>query len=180
MASGKDDTSDLNAIFEQAKHGSREAFGRLYDLLVDEIYRFIYFKVYDEAVAQDITAEAFRRVLSHMQSIRSDNIRAYMYTVARNVFIDLKRKDKRLLKSQERVSYIADTDRNVDDAVFEHTQIKQCIQDLPDHYAEVVTLRFIEDHSIKRTAAIMNKSEGSIRVLQHRAIEKLKDLLDHE
>ncbi len=69
----------------QVRAGSMGVYGKLYDKYLDELYRYVFFKVSDESVAEDITSETFIKVLDYIvsSSVRIKNVRALFYRVAR-------------------------------------------------------------------------------------------------
>ena len=162
-----------------------EAFAKIYDLYIDKIYRFIYFKVKSSDDAQDITSDVFlkawRYIIQNENEVRSIN--SFLYTLAKNTVTDFYRK-----KRQQEVP-LEDSDNLVDESktVLEELNIssdmesvKESLIKLKDEYREVIILKYIDELSIKEISKIINKKAGATRVLIHRALQTLKGLVQKE
>ncbi len=167
-------------ILTKIKAGDQNAFAELYDFYVDKIYRFIYFKVPTTNDAEDLTSEVFLRVWQYIRdNIEIDNLKAFLYRVSRNAVIDFYRKNnKKETMSLDSVEVI-DTMRTenliekIDNSI-KIEKIYQKLDKLKEEYREVILFRFVDEYSIKEIAEIMGKSKGAIRVLLHRALEKIR------
>lgn len=174
---GEEKKNILNAI-----NGEASAFGFLYNKYQPKIYRFIYFKVGHREEAEDLCHQVF---LSAWQNItnykhRGFSFSAWIYSIARNKIIDYYRLKKNFSDIEiEEVEAISGENpgRNFDSLV-EKENLKKAIRRLLPDEQDIIILRFIEDTNLKETAKILNKSEISIRVKQHRAIKKLRKILD--
>lgn len=166
-----------------AQDGDGEAFGQLYDRYVDMVYRFVYFRVNDRALAEDFTSETFLRALRRIGTIsyQGRDIGAWFVTIARNIVLDhLKSARHRLelttadtLESKE---HVGSTEQAVLD-VLQSERLMQAVRQLGDEQRECVMLRFIHGLSVSETAQVMAKNDGAIKALQHRAVRKLADLI---
>jgi RNA polymerase sigma-70 factor (ECF subfamily) len=159
--------------------GKVEAFSTLYDLYVENIYRFIYFKV-NSAEAEDLTEIVFIKVWENRAKFdpSKSSISSWIYTIARNTVID----HYRVLKHTEELSdNFIDSESNNPQRLVEEKivslKVRSAINKLPENYRDILLLRFIEDFSYSEIAKILGKSEGSIRILQFRAIKELKKVL---
>jgi RNA polymerase sigma-70 factor (ECF subfamily) len=169
-------------IFKVRQSKDPEAYGKLYDLYVDRIFRFIFFKVSSVEEAEDLTADVFLKTWEFVNSA-GDNIKnfnALIYRVARNRVIDYYRsKTHESFKTdEEQMMEIADKRSLADEmsAKFEIKSVETYLRKMKDAYREVLILRHIEEYSISEIAKILDKSKGNVRVLLHRATETLKDL----
>lgn len=169
-------------LYKVRANKDAESYGKLYDLYVEKIYRFILFKVSSVEIAEDLTSEVFLKTWEYINKTdkRVANLNALFYRVARNVVIDHYR-------AKKNESYDADDQllENIMDKrnFVEELEIKMSIENLQqdlrklkDGYREVLLLRFVEEYSIKEIAEILDKSTGNVRVLLHRAIEALKEI----
>lgn len=174
-----DNLRQIEELIGRAQKGEVEAFGKVYDLLVDRIYRFVLFKTGDVMVAQDITSETFMRGWRHLNKVEHRNFRAYLFKIARNLVVDHYQQRKRTVRLPEG-DWLADPKVNVERGFIKKQAIEElykALSKLPKNYLEVVSLRFLEGLSVKETAAIIGKSSSAVRVIQHRAIKKLKGYL---
>jgi RNA polymerase sigma-70 factor, ECF subfamily len=172
---------DIQSLIELSKKGDKQAFGKIYLHFADDIYRYALFKVSDQNDAKDITSETFKKVWSYIDRYKQQNFKAFLYTVAKNLIIDhyksvAKNKTIRL----EKIEWIKDSNINLEKDLKdqeETTKILKKLRKLKASYREVLILRLVQELSIKETASIMKKSSGAVRVLQHRALIKLKKLV---
>jgi len=184
----------MNTYFGQqftlwkAKNKDPESFAQVYDLYVDKIYRFIYFKVSQPELAQDLTAETFLKGWEYLVSgNKVDNLSALLYRIARNLVIDHYRKkhtqeviiDEELLEHES--SLVATQLPKLQDVVGAKLELEQLIvlmQELKEEYREVLILKHIEEFSIGEIAQVTQKNAGAVRVTLHRAQKALQVLLD--
>lgn len=167
----------IEDYIQSAKNGKTDDFGKVYDLLIDHIYQFIYWKVRRVEEAEDLTEDVFKKAWLGLSSYKAKNFCGYMFTIARNSVIDHYRKHKETT-SIEKATIIDETDGPFDRYIKRESgrEIIDKLKRLPEFYREVIVLRFIQDLSIEETAAALKKSKISIRVAQFRALKKLKNL----
>lgn len=167
--------------------GDAQAYGVLYDRYQSKIYRFILLKVGVVAEAQDLTHQVFLHALTHIGSYQDIGhpFGSWLYKIARNQIIDhyRTRKDQPSLDEdggEERFSAFLQSDDLAQETQtrMEMERVAQAIQQLKPEYQDIVIMRFIEDLSIKEIAQIVEKSEGAIKLLQHRAVAALKKILN--
>ncbi|MBN2198160.1 sigma-70 family RNA polymerase sigma factor [Candidatus Wolfebacteria bacterium] len=168
-------------LIHRAIRGEAEAFGLLYDRYQPQIYRFILIKVGHREEAEDLTHQVFLKSWQNISSYKFQGFpfSSWLYSVARNQVVDYYRTKKKTLVIEEITelkiedSYLKDIDKE-----FDIERIKKAIFQLKDEYQDIIILRFIEDLSPKEIALIINKSEGAVKLLQHRAIKNLKKILN--
>ena len=105
-----------------------------------------------------------------------------MYTIARNKVIDYYRSKKALVPIEE-VENTLEYETNIIDIVnldFQHKAIIKSLKELPSDQQLVIKLKFFEDLTNSEIAALLGKEEGAIRVIQHRAITKLKSIINSQ
>ncbi|MFB6181784.1 MAG: RNA polymerase sigma factor [Candidatus Magasanikbacteria bacterium] len=164
-----------------------EAFGKLYDHYIDDIYRFIYYKVGNEQDAQDLTNEVFLKTWKYVtdpDKKEVNNFRALIYKTARTKVIDFYRSNV----DQEQhpiddILSVKPSDEDVEQETkqkIEHEELLKTLKKLKDNYQEVIVLRYLQELSTKETAEVMDKSRSSVRVTLHRAVKKIRELLDEQ
>jgi len=169
-------------IQDAVKEGDSSAFGKLYDHYQPMIYRFVLVKVGRREEAEDITHQVF---LQAWQNIRTYRHRGYpfgswLYRIARNQVIDhyRSRKDDVSLEAAD----LEDVSRQVSQPDvslrMDMERVMAAIYYLKPEYQDAIIFRFIEDLSIRETADAMHKTEGAVKLIQHRAIEELKKKID--
>ncbi len=167
----------------------KAAFGRLYDLYVKPIYRFVYLKVNSREEAEDLTSETFLKAWDYIskpensQKIR--NARAFFYQVASNLVIDFYRKKALIPLSLDAISENSDikdekeligSDKMIKEA--EMGELKRAFRNIPHNYSDTIIWYYLEDLKISEIAEVLKKSEGTVRVLIHRALKALKKELE--
>src|SRR5579872_5748020 len=98
-----DENSDFLAeLVGKAKLGQEEAFGSIYNLYFEKIYRFIYYRVSHKEVAEDLAEDVFLKAFSKISSIKNDDsFEGWLYQIARNKVIDYYRDKKQLVDLSE-------------------------------------------------------------------------------
>ena len=171
-------------IIKRAIKGEAEAFGLLYDRYQPQIYRFIYLKVSHREEAEDLTHQAFLKSWEKITEYEFQGFpfSAWLYRIARNLIIDHYRLKKNNLSLDE-IDEIVElkTENNpivsATEKKLEMERVKKAINQLNSDQQDVIILRFIEEFSIQETASILNKTEGAIKLIQHRAIKNLKEIM---
>jgi len=169
-----------------AQQGDGDAFGQLYDRYADTVYRFVYFRVNDRALAEDFTSETFLRALRRIGTIsyQGRDIGAWFITIARNIVLDhLKSARHRLETTTADTIEGREQAQSTEAAVLDTLQserLMEAVRQLGDEQRECVMLRFVQGMSVSETAQIMGKNDGAIKALQHRAVRKLADLVGSE
>ena len=168
-------------LIARAQGGEVEAFGELYQRYLDLIYRYIRVRVAEDRIAEDLTEVVFLRsfeVLGRYKE-RGRPFSAFLYQVARNLLVDHYRQRKEEV-SIEDANQMAASAPAVDEQVIQSERIREighALTSLPPDYQEVIRLRVILALSTADVAAWMNRSEGAIRVLLHRALTTLRNQL---
>jgi RNA polymerase sigma-70 factor (ECF subfamily) len=166
-------------LIAQAIAGNREAFGDLYERHLAAIYRYVFYRVGDRRDAEDLTETVFVKAWEALDRYRPTEapFTAWLYRIAHNLLIDAHR---------TRRPMDALTDHYPDSAYGpEHTvaareqaaTVTQALAQLEPVHQQVLSLRFLGDLSHAETAQIVGKTEGAIRVIQHRALQVLRQLL---
>jgi RNA polymerase sigma-70 factor (ECF subfamily) len=171
------------ALIKAVQNGNPEAFGELYNANVDRVYRYIYARVASTEVAQDLTADVFLKVLETLPTyqVREIPLLGWMYHVAHSRVIDYYRRGRQKFPHYDIDNVAASTEGNVDDALLfeqEAKRIGRALLQLSPDQQQVIILRFVEGHNLETTALLLNKTVGSVKVIQYRATQRLAQLLD--
>lgn len=148
----------------------------LYDRFAPELYRYIYHRLGAKTFAEDLTAEVFVRVLNMPRA--PNDWRAYLYRIAHNLVIDSLRKNPQVLERADEF-LIDEKNDPVERAELaeEKRRLRKAIARLTPEQQQVVVLKFIEEMSNAEVARILNKPEGAVKALQHRALTNLREWL---
>jgi RNA polymerase sigma-70 factor (ECF subfamily) len=172
---------ELKQFLQKAQKGDTEAFARIYDEFTEKLYRFIYFRVGQKEVAEDILSDTFVKAWQKIAQAKEHlALAGWLYQIARNNIIDYYRIKKDFIPLEEVEHFLEDAVNPVDAANLSLEQAKtlEVMKELPLEQRKVLQYKFFEDLSNEEIALVMNKTEGAVRVIQHRAILKLKDLMN--
>lgn len=149
----------------------------------ESIFRYVYFKVSEHDLAQDIAEDTFVRYWKILiKGEKVNNHRALLYFIAKGIIIDFYRKKKNskkvsLERIDERLLGVFDRAEDNISKKQELEQIYATVKKLKKDYQDVLFLHYVEDLSVKEIAFIQKKKENAIRVLLHRALKELKKKL---
>jgi len=162
-----------------------DSFAQIYDVYVEKMYRFVYFKIGNKQESEDITSELFLKLWKYLTDRdgknKIDSLNGLIYQMARNLVIDHYRtKAKKQECSIEQINHIPD-ERDLEDAThvaIESERLLKHIRKLKQEYQEVVLLKYIEGLSTKEISLATGKKKTAIRVTIHRAMKVLQKMLD--
>lgn len=182
-----DPASEVWALIERAQAGDGAAFGLLYDRYFDTVFRFVYFRVGNRQLAEDLTADTFLRALKRIGSFtwQGRDLGAWLVTIARNLVADHFKSGRYRLEVT--TGDVLDADRpdrgpegSPEAAVIDHitnVDLLKAVKQLNPEQQECIVLRFLHGFSVAETAQAMSKNEGAIKALQYRAVRALARLL---
>lgn len=158
----------------------RKEFSSIYDQYIDKIYRFIFVKVNSQEIAEDLCSEAFLRCWQAFKDNHNEikNLNAFLYQIARNLVIDHYREKGRTQIVPADCVPIIDPRTDLEEEVLSRSDldtIKLSLANLKENYQEIIIWHYIEDLSISEIARMLNKSEGAVRVVVHRALKALRN-----
>ena len=175
--------ADESELLEAACNGDAHAFGQLYEGHIDRIFRYLYGRLYNHQDAEDLAEETFLRVWRTLPRYKDRGLpfTAYLYRVAHNTLVDHFRRSngKEALPLHEHlVSDPAETPSQAVAANVQREEIRELLTQLREDYQTVLMLRFLSELSPDEVAQVMGRSSGAVRVLQHRALTALRELMD--
>ena len=174
-------SNDDVQIINKVKNGDAEAFGMLYEQYAEMIFRYIYSHLENRLDAEDLTEDIFIRAWRSLPQYdeRGLPFSAFLFRIARNSLIDFYRQ-KKPLQSLDEIEIQSNQvgPEEVVELTFENLDLRDTIAQLREDYRNVVIFRFLSGLSPEETAQVMQRSVGAVRVLQHRALSMLKDLLE--
>jgi len=177
-------TSDEAELVQRAVDHDPEAFGRLYDIHVDRVYRHIYYRVGNEQDAEDLTQQVFLKAwqaIARYKRMASPFI-AWLMTISHNLVVDFyrTRKDKAYLEAEILADGPASNPEQAAERSLEQQRLRRAILKLGSDEQQVVILRFMEGFQFSEIASVLNKKEGNVRVILHRALVKLRSILEKD
>ncbi len=180
--SPKVDAHDERAIVDAARAGDEAALAELYNLYFPRVYRYILARMGNPYDAEDLTEEVFLRVLDAIERFewRAAPFSAWLFRIAHNAVISHRRK----LGARGRSSPLSDAlpvdSQGPEEMVANRlalNEIMKAAETLPDAQRRVISLRFAAGLTVAETARAMDKGEGNVKVIQHKAIAKLREML---
>jgi RNA polymerase sigma-70 factor (ECF subfamily) len=171
---------DDSALLQVAKKLDRDGLTAIFDTYAPAIYRYALHLCNDPIDSDNIVGDVFSLLLEQIASGKgpATNLRSYLYQIAYHLIVDRARHNHRMIDLEvvsERSMQVSPSpqmqveEHNLMDAV-----ILALNSDLTDDQRHVIVLRFLEGFSLKETAAILEKRLGSVKVIQNRAMARLK------
>ncbi|MCB9791000.1 RNA polymerase sigma factor [Candidatus Nomurabacteria bacterium] len=164
-------------LFEHAYFGNQR-----------RIYWYIFKKVNNRELAEDLTAEVFIKLTKNheiLQERDENGVRAWLYTVSRNLVIDYLRKKGR---SKKRVSadeelfdiFASDEPEYLEKEIFNEKvrDLKELVEQLNEVEKEIISLRFKDELNFNEIAKIIGKKEGAVKMILYRALERLREEIE--
>jgi RNA polymerase sigma-70 factor (ECF subfamily) len=184
----EDPAADVWTLVGRAQDGDSDAFAQIYNRYLDTVFRFVYFRVGNRQVAEDLTAETFLRALRRIGSVtwQGRDLGAWLVTIARNLVADYFKSGR--YRFEVATGDVLDADDaqergpegSPEAAVVDHitnVALLSAVQRLNPEQRECIVLRFLQGFSVAETAQAMGKNEGAIKALQYRAVRALARLL---
>ncbi len=175
-------TSNEKDLVHRAIQRDAEAYGDLYMLHLDKIYRYIFYKVGNEREAEDLTEQVFLNAWEAIEGYRQRGypFSSWLYRIAHNVVIDYYRTGKEEEPLDAASFTLADESLRPEELLTQKAEVsrlREAIAQLSEKNQELILLRFVEGLSHAQVAQILGKSEGSCRVMQHRTLAALGKIL---
>ncbi len=170
-------------LLERIRRGDKDAFAVIFDEYQPKIFRYIYFKVPRIETCEDLVSEVFLKfwqAVYHDQR-QVDNLQAFIYRIAHNTVVDFYRLRRQEVDLSQLVELADENSEKIVAQINIDQDIKELLKvltDLPTDQAEIITLHYIEELSVKEIAKITGKKENNVRVILHRAIKALKEKLN--
>jgi len=176
-------SQQLGRLVREAQQGEREALEELYLLHFDRIYSYLHMSVGNRHDAEDLTTQVFVKMLESIAKFRwrSAPFSAWLFRIAHNLAMDHFRANKRWQPEEE----VPEPDPGEGSAAEEEAlesigrqSMLELIQNLSHEQQQVLTLKFVFNFSNGEAATILDKTEGAIKSLQHRALASLQRQLE--
>ena len=172
------------ALIRRAQEGDKQAIGEIYRMHVDVIYRYIWTRVRDDNVAEDLTAQVFLKALEGLPSYRPSGkpFLAWLYRIAYARVVDHWRKQERRVEVPLEETLPAREPRPGEllEAEADWVTAIDLVAQLTDDQQDVVILRFIGEMSLAQVAETLGKTVGATKAIQYRALASLARLLEKQ
>ncbi len=176
------DAQSERLIVDAAKTGSEAALSELYTLYFPRVYRYILARTGNTYDAEDLAEEVFMRVLEAIERFqwREAPFSAWLFRIAHNAVISQRRKDGARGRSAPLTDGMALDSQGPDELVENRlalNEVMKAAEKLPEAQRQVIALRFAAGLSVAETARAMGKGEGNVKVIQHKAIARLREMM---
>ena len=180
--SPNNDANGERLIVDAARAGNEAAMSELYTLYFPRVYRYILARTGSTYDAEDLTEEVFMRVLEAIERFQWRDVpfSAWLFRIAHNAVISQRRKDSARGRPAPLLDGLAIDSAGPDELVETRlalNEIMRAAEQLPDAQRQVIALRFAAALSVAETAEAMGKGQGNVKVIQHKAIAKLREMM---
>jgi RNA polymerase sigma-70 factor (ECF subfamily) len=170
--------TDESKLIILSQQGDAEAFARLYACYVGRITRYVYFRVTDHELAEDITSRIFLKMLEKLDTyrVRQSPISSWLYRMAHNAIIDHYRTKKTFISLEEAHQAEVRQEDGIEeklDLQIKSQQLRAALQVLTEEQQRVLILKFVDGLSTREIARQLGKGQGAVRGLQMRALQRL-------
>lgn len=165
-------------LVRMAQQGDREMFARLYEAYNSRIYRYVYFRVPDEPLAEDLTSQVFLKVWEKLGTyqVGQSPFMAWIYRIAHNTVIDYYRTRKAAVSMEDvrevELCHYDDIEEKLDNQL-QSQELRAAMAGLTKEQQQVLLLKFVAGMSTTEIAKKMRKQEGAVRALQMRGLQGL-------
>lgn len=156
-----------------------QLFTQYYQQYFEQVYKYVFFRTgKNKDLAFDLSSELFLKALEKFDTYDANKaeFKSWIFTIARNHIIDHYRSFKETVDIEAVSNILAAPEKLASElnVTLDATYVVYALEHLSENQQEVLKLKFISDWSNKEIAEFLNKSEGNIRVLVHRALHALK------
>ena len=168
----------VRRLVERAQRGDEEALEQLYLLHFDRIFSYLHMSVGNRHDAEDLTTQTFVRMLEAIGRFRWRSVpfSAWLFRIAHNVAMDHFRASRRIQLEEEVPEPEDSAQSSAEDEAMQsidRASMFELIEKLSPDQQQVLTLKFVFNFSNAEVGAILGKTEGAIKSLQHRALASL-------
>lgn len=177
--------ASVRNLVKKAKGRDPEAFGLLYDEYVDQIFRYIYYKVGNFTEAQDLTGQTFLKSFENIDSyeMRDVAFSSWLYRIAHNLVVDFFRRESKRenVPIEEQPPTPSNRGNPVETVLadLESERLYKAMRKLTHNQREVLVLKFIDNLSNNQVAEIMGISVGAVKSTQKRGLLSLNRILSN-
>jgi len=171
----EENSVDESSLLRAACHNPA-AFARLYDRYVHALYKYLLSKTGNVAEAEDLTSQTFLSALENLPAYRDQgNFRAWLFTIARNKWVDFCRKNSRLFSLDNKSPAAMQIDFLQEVIQGEKSQVlSDLVRKLRKNEVDLLRLRLVSELEFGEIAVVLGKSESAVKKTYYRLIERMK------
>ncbi|MGN0520756.1 MAG: RNA polymerase sigma factor [Candidatus Fimenecus sp.] len=172
--------SNEKRLLKDAQSGNAEAFGALYALYAQELYRYACAILRDRHTAEDAVQEACIKVYTNIQNIRKpDAVKAYFFKTLQNTAKTLLRRGAFAICGDE-ISEESPAPDNTELAATDRTDLQNALLRLTEEERQIVLLSAVAGFTSKEIAETVDLTAGAVRSKLSRSLEKLRTYLSEK
>ena len=176
----KADHNDVDILLSRLRRSDSAAFGEIYTNYIGRIYRYVFYQVKDDMLAEDIAEEVFLRAWRNLNSYKGGgaSFSSWLYQIAHNLVIDNFRAGKKIAAMKKEIVDDTDSPEAAAESNWQKQQLLNVVDTLPEQQKQLILLKFIEGMDNEEIAQVTGKSQGAIRIMQMRALASLRQRLE--
>ena len=174
----------LEELAQRTADGEKDAFAEIYGILLDPIYRYLYWNLYSREDAEDLAEEVFLKCLLNIGGYdpKRGTFKAWVFRIAHNLMVDHQRQRGR--RGQEELKdEMEDGAPAVPQSLEEEERarvLRKSLDGLPSNQRQVIVMKFFADMNNSEVAKALGRSEGAVNAMQHRALRRLGKILEEQ
>lgn len=168
---------DDQELVKNCQNNNLDSFADLYDKYIEKIYNFVYFRIQQKEVAEDLTSKIFLKALEGINgySLKKGNFSSWLYRIAKNTIIDYYRVDKKELNIEDIWGLGEESEIAKDlDIASQINKVKNYLKELKPAQRDIIVMRLWDQLSYSEISDILGKSESSCKMMYSRSISKLR------
>jgi RNA polymerase sigma-70 factor (ECF subfamily) len=178
-APARESTEHVRELVARGQQGDRDALEELYLIHFDRIYSYLHVSVGNRHDAEDLTTQTFLKMLEKIGSFKwqSAPFSAWLFRIAHNLAMDHFRARRRWQPEEEVPEQPGEEEPSAELVAMQtigRESMLKLIDRLSPEQQQVLTLKFVFNLPNAEVAAILDKTEGAIKSLQHRALVSLQ------
>jgi RNA polymerase sigma-70 factor (ECF subfamily) len=171
------------ALLQAARTMNKDALVKIFDLYASRLYSYAMRFCGDPVLADHVVGDVFARLLEQLAAGNgpTSNLRSYLFEMVHHRIVDEVRYSQRRAPLDVLDSFASDTysgSRKQEDRIILGQVLSVIQHDLTDDQRHVIVLRFLEGFNLRETADIIGKKQNHVRVIQNRALARLRKVFD--
>lgn len=172
---------DEKKLVHKASQGDKQALGKLYEIYVDDVYRYMLYRTSNQQVAEDLTSEVFASVITSIENYEERGLPfgAWLFSIAHARLVDHWRKTKP--RERKTVTFSKDVEEfligSSPEDRFKYQALIETLNYLTEAEREVVLLRFAVGLSNQEIADVVPRNSNAVKSMIYRALKKLRRIL---
>ncbi len=166
----------MQELVERLKNKEEAAFKELMTKFKIPLYRYIMTMVRNDELAEELTQDTFVKIYFKIGTMRTDNLKSWMYTIATNLVRSEFRKKR--IKAVFSLSDVNELEMSYTESTDEKDFVWSLISELPEKYRTPIIMKEINSFTFEEISGILKKPIGTIKTLVFRGKSRMKKRFD--